>query len=103
MKFPPNNGQGDVWAGQKVIVTLPQNALIDLSTSGANRLPDRQSPLVQWLRQLVLAYGLMKRCKTSEACRHVRMVRAQRRLPDRHGPAQFPRQDGQGPRPATPP
>ena len=32
MKFPPNNGQGDVWAGQKIIVTLPQNALIDLST-----------------------------------------------------------------------
>ena len=32
MKMPPNNGQGDVWAGQKVIVTLPTNALIDLST-----------------------------------------------------------------------
>jgi hypothetical protein len=32
MKFTPNNGQGDVWAGQKIIVTLPQNALIDLST-----------------------------------------------------------------------
>jgi hypothetical protein len=32
MKFPPNNGQGEVWAGQKIIVTLPQNALVDLST-----------------------------------------------------------------------
>jgi hypothetical protein len=32
LKLPPNNGQGDVWAGQKIIVTLPQNALIDLST-----------------------------------------------------------------------
>ena len=32
LKVPPNNGQGDVWAGQKIIVTLPQNALIDLST-----------------------------------------------------------------------
>ena len=32
MKIPPNNGQGDVWAGQKIIVTLPTNALIDLST-----------------------------------------------------------------------
>jgi hypothetical protein len=32
MKIPPNNGQGDVWAGQKIIVTLPSNALIDLST-----------------------------------------------------------------------
>jgi len=32
MKMPPNNGQGDVWAGQKIIVTLPANALIDLST-----------------------------------------------------------------------
>ncbi len=32
MKIPPNNGQGDVWAGQKIIVTLPANALIDLST-----------------------------------------------------------------------
>ena len=32
MKIPPNNGQGEVWAGQKIIVTLPQNALIDLST-----------------------------------------------------------------------
>ena len=31
-KIPPNNGQGDVWAGQKIIVTLPSNALIDLST-----------------------------------------------------------------------
>jgi hypothetical protein len=30
--MPPDNGQGDVWAGQKVILTLPQNALIDLST-----------------------------------------------------------------------
>ena len=30
--MPPDNGQGDVWAGQKIIVTLPQNALIDLST-----------------------------------------------------------------------
>ena len=32
LKIPPNNGQGDVWAGQKIIVTLPPNALIDLST-----------------------------------------------------------------------
>jgi hypothetical protein len=32
MKFPPNNGKGEVWAGQKIIVTLPQNVLIDLST-----------------------------------------------------------------------
>ena len=32
MKFPPNNGQGDVWAGQVINVTLPPNALIDLST-----------------------------------------------------------------------
>ena len=32
LKIPPNNGQGDVWAGQKIIVTLPQNVLIDLST-----------------------------------------------------------------------
>jgi len=32
LKVPPNNGQGDVWAGQKIIVTLPQNALIDLRT-----------------------------------------------------------------------
>jgi hypothetical protein len=32
MKIPPNNGQGEVFAGQKIIVTLPQNALIDLST-----------------------------------------------------------------------
>ncbi len=32
LKVPPNNGQGDVWAGQKIIVTLPTNALIDLST-----------------------------------------------------------------------
>ena len=32
LKMPPDNGQGDVWAGQKVILTLPQNALIDLST-----------------------------------------------------------------------
>jgi hypothetical protein len=32
MTIPPNNGQGDVWAGQKIIVTLPTNALIDLST-----------------------------------------------------------------------
>ncbi len=32
MKIPPNNGQGDVLAGQKIIVTLPSNALIDLST-----------------------------------------------------------------------
>ena len=32
MKFPPNNGQGDVWAGQKIIVTLPQNAFVELST-----------------------------------------------------------------------
>ena len=32
LKIPPNNGQGDVWAGQKIIVTLPSNALIDLST-----------------------------------------------------------------------
>ncbi len=30
--MPPDNGQGDVWAGQKVILTLSQNALIDLST-----------------------------------------------------------------------
>ena len=32
LKIPTNNGQGDVWAGQKIIVTLPPNALIDLST-----------------------------------------------------------------------
>ena len=32
LKMPPDNGQGDVWAGQKIILTLPQNALIDLST-----------------------------------------------------------------------
>jgi hypothetical protein len=32
LKIPPNNGQSDVWAGQKIIVTLPPNALIDLST-----------------------------------------------------------------------
>ncbi len=32
MKIPPNNGQGDVWAGQKIILTLWQNAMIDLST-----------------------------------------------------------------------
>ena len=32
MKIPPNNGQGEVFAGQKIIVTLLQNALIDLST-----------------------------------------------------------------------
>ena len=31
MKIPPNNCQGEVWAGQKKI-TLPQNALVDLST-----------------------------------------------------------------------
>ena len=31
LKMPPDNGQGDVWAGQKIILTLPQNALIDLS------------------------------------------------------------------------
>ena len=36
MKIPPNNGQGDVFAGQKIIVTLPQNALIDLSTFAMN-------------------------------------------------------------------
>ena len=32
VKMVPNNGQGDVWAGQKIIVTLPNNALVDLST-----------------------------------------------------------------------
>ena len=32
MRWAPNNGQGDVWAGQVVNVTLPPNALIDLST-----------------------------------------------------------------------
>ena len=32
IKMVPNNGQGDVWAGQKVIVTLPANSLVDLST-----------------------------------------------------------------------
>ncbi len=32
LKIPSNNGQGDIWAGQKIIVTLPTNALIDLST-----------------------------------------------------------------------
>ena len=32
MKFPPNNGQGDVWAGQVINVTLPPNAMTDLST-----------------------------------------------------------------------
>jgi hypothetical protein len=32
MRLPPNNGQGDVFAGQKIFVTLPQNALIDLGT-----------------------------------------------------------------------
>ena len=32
IKMVPNNGQGDVWAGQKVIVTLPPNSLVDLST-----------------------------------------------------------------------
>ena len=36
MNIPPNNGQGDVFAGQKIIVTLPQNALIDLSTFAMN-------------------------------------------------------------------
>ena len=30
LKMPPDNGQGDVWAGQTIIITLPQNALIDL-------------------------------------------------------------------------
>ena len=32
IKIVPNNGQGDVWAGQKIIVTLPNNCLVDLST-----------------------------------------------------------------------
>ncbi len=32
LKMPPDNDQGDVWAVQKVKLTLPQNALIDLST-----------------------------------------------------------------------
>jgi hypothetical protein len=32
IKAPPNNGQGEVWAGQKIIFTLPSNALVDLST-----------------------------------------------------------------------
>jgi hypothetical protein len=37
MSIPPNNGQGDVWAGgQKIIVTLSQNVLIDLSTFSMN-------------------------------------------------------------------
>jgi hypothetical protein len=32
LEIPPNNGQSDVWEGQKIIVTLPLNALIDLRT-----------------------------------------------------------------------
>ncbi len=32
MKISPINGQDDVWAGFKIIVTLPCFALIDLST-----------------------------------------------------------------------
>ncbi len=32
MEFQRNNGQGDVWVGQVINVTLPPNALIDLST-----------------------------------------------------------------------
>jgi hypothetical protein len=32
IKMVLNNGQGNVWAGQKVIVNLPPNSLVDLST-----------------------------------------------------------------------
>jgi len=32
LRWVPNNGQGDVWAGQVINVTLPTNAMIDLST-----------------------------------------------------------------------
>ena len=36
LKIVPNNGQGDVYAGQKIIVTLPPNVLVDLSTFEMN-------------------------------------------------------------------
>ena len=32
LRWKPNNGQGDVWAGQTINVTLPINACVDLST-----------------------------------------------------------------------
>jgi hypothetical protein len=37
MKFPPNNGQGDVWAGQVINVTLPPDALINAKINGQTR------------------------------------------------------------------